>query len=619
MLQTRWTRQLRLAIAALVAIGLLVVSLGGSVPQAEAQEPPGLARALEAKERNASALLARPGVVGVGVGLNADGEHVVRVLVEHGRVSGLPGAVDRVPVETVVSGMIVARCHMTTDDCHPAPLGVSIGHPDVTAGTLGALVTDGTNVFILSNNHVLANVNDASVGDNVLQPGSFDGGTDPADMIGTLADFVPLSFGSGTNAVDAAIALTTQSQVESVALPSLFGSYGIPTTTPVPATLNMPVRKCGRTTGCTTGTVSSISLDVSVCYETRGPRRCIKSALFTNQIGITDGDFSAGGDSGSLIVDTVDDPDPVGLLFAGSDTMTIANHINVVLSSFDFDVTMSDGNVTPNTAPTITSTLDIGPVNEGTLYSDTVAATDAESHPITYQLQSGPTGMTIDSSSGELSWMTGDTDAGLHQVTVRATDSLGAFAEQSATIEVVEALNASPTVSITSPSNGDTITEGDLVSLTGTAFDSEDGNLSGALTWTSDLDGDLGTGPTPSTTLLVTPGPHTITASVTDPDGAIGSNFVSVLVVPPGNATVTLTDLGSLNQGRTWVGRVQIGFSDVNSVSWSWSTGGSGGTCTQPCIVETGLLRKNSGSATLTIVVDPSNFVGPSQITVTKP
>lgn len=633
MLQTRWTRQLRLAIAALVAISLLVVSLGGSVPEAEGQEPPGLARALEAKERNASALLARPGVVGVGVGLNADGEHVVRILLEHGGVSGLPRALDRVPVETVVSGMIMARCQMTTDHCDPAPLGVSIGHPDVTAGTLGALVTDGEDVFILSNNHVLANVNDAMVGDNILQPGSLDGGSDPSDTIGTLAESIALSFGNGTNAVDAAIALTTHNQVSNVALPWLdSGSYGTPTTTPVAAaTPGMSVHKCGRTTGCTTGTVSSISVDVSVCYETRGPRRCVKSAMFTNQIGITDGSFSAGGDSGSLIVNNA--ADPVGLLFAGSDTMTIANDINVVLNSFSTPLEMFDGNLTPNTAPRITSELDTGPVNEETLYSDVVAATDDEGHLITYQLQSGPTGMSVDPESGVIRWVPGASDAGLrgvpglYDVTVLATDERGLFTEQTATIEVREAVNATPTVSITAPATGANITEGDRVSLTGTSTDSEDGPLSAALIWTSSRDGSLGFGPTVSDVGLSV-GTHIITASATDlgDDGigssaATGSDLITVEVVELGAATVALTDLGSLSQGRTWVGRVQIDLSDVNLVTWSWSTGGSG-TCTPlllPCIVETGGLRKNIGSATLNIVVDPSNSDGPRQITVTKP
>ena len=72
------------------------------------------------------------------------------------------------------------------------PIGVSTGHPDITAGTIGARVTDGTNVYALSNNHVYANKNLAVIGDAVIQPGTFDGGSSPADDIGTLADFEPI-------------------------------------------------------------------------------------------------------------------------------------------------------------------------------------------------------------------------------------------------------------------------------------------------------------------------------------------------------------------------------------------------------------------------------------------
>ena len=612
-----WTRWLRLTIAGLVAVAL-VVGPPGSGSGAEAHEPAGLERAIDAKERHAAGLLIRSGVVGVGVGVSAAGEPVVRVLVVHDRVAGVPQQVDGVPVETVVTGLIIARCGSTTDDCDPAPLGVSIGHPDITAGTLGALVTDGTNVFILSNNHVLANSNKAAIGDSALQPGPYDGGTDPGDSIGTLHQFVPLNFNSGANSVDAAIALTNESVTTNGTLSSLPGSYGTPTTTPIGAKVNMPVQKCGRTTGCTQGTVTEIYLDVSVCYATAGPFRCKTAALFENQIAISDGSFSAGGDSGSLIVDTDGAPDPVGLLFAGSSTRTIANHIGDVLGSLN--VTMYDGNLAANTAPTITSTPNTGPVNEGGNYSYDVDATDTESHAITYQLQSAPGAMTINDMTGVITWSPADTDARAepHQVTVRATDSLGAFDEQSYAIEVTEALNATPAVSISSPLNGTTIAPGDPVSLTATATDSEDGDIANGLTWVSDLDGPVGSGANTMTNGLTKIGIHTVTASVSDSGSATGSDFVTVEVVQPGNTTVTLTDLGSLNQGRTWLGRVEIGFTDTDEVVWTWSTGGSG-TCTgSPCAVDTGDLRKNISSATLSIQVTVE-FTGPSQIVVNKP
>ncbi len=85
--------------------------------------------------------------------------------------------------------------------------GISVGHKDISAGTLGGYVRDNVTgeLMILSNNHVLANVDAGKVGDAILQPGNADGGTLPADKIGTLARFVPLRV-STTKLVDCAIA-----------------------------------------------------------------------------------------------------------------------------------------------------------------------------------------------------------------------------------------------------------------------------------------------------------------------------------------------------------------------------------------------------------------------------
>ena len=74
------------------------------------------------------------------------------------------------------------------------PIGVSTGHPDITAGTIGARVKSGGNVWALSNNHVYADANAASAGDAVIQPGTYDGGSSSADDIGMLSDFEPIVF-----------------------------------------------------------------------------------------------------------------------------------------------------------------------------------------------------------------------------------------------------------------------------------------------------------------------------------------------------------------------------------------------------------------------------------------
>jgi hypothetical protein len=88
----------------------------------------------------------------------------------------------------------------------PAPTGVSIGHLTAgNTGTLGSLVTDNTDgaLCILSNNHVMANYNTATLGDVITQPGPADGGT-AADQIATLKRFVTMN--PTGNTVDCAIA-----------------------------------------------------------------------------------------------------------------------------------------------------------------------------------------------------------------------------------------------------------------------------------------------------------------------------------------------------------------------------------------------------------------------------
>ncbi len=210
----------------------------------------------------------------------------------------------------------------------PVPIGVSTGHPDITAGTIGVRVKDTAgNVYALSNNHVYANENRASIGDNVLQPGVYDGGRNPVDTIGALDDFKPIVFSRrASNVIDAAIAL---SSVDKLGNATPGNGYGIPKSATEVAYINMLVMKYGRTTGFTHGQVYAIDATINVRYGSGFAR-------FVHQIVITPGAFSAGGDSGSLIVvDGGDDTQkPVGLLFAGSSSYTIANPIDDVLVYF---------------------------------------------------------------------------------------------------------------------------------------------------------------------------------------------------------------------------------------------------------------------------------------------
>ncbi|MBF4510600.1 MAG: hypothetical protein ISP10_09020, partial [Aeromicrobium sp.] len=103
----------------------------------------------------------------------------------------VPREIDGVPTDVVATGPIRAL-GIHVERMRPAPGGVSVGHHRITAGTLGCVVRRGDERLILSNNHVLADSNDAGLGDAILQPGPIDGGSDPADRIATLDRFVPI-------------------------------------------------------------------------------------------------------------------------------------------------------------------------------------------------------------------------------------------------------------------------------------------------------------------------------------------------------------------------------------------------------------------------------------------
>src|SRR5262245_18660792 len=165
--------------------------------------------AITAQERHTDALLKIPGVIGTGVGIKSDGRPAIKILLERSGVAGLPATLDGLPVEATVTGRIMAFSDPTKRQ-RPAPLGFSIGHPSITAGSIGARVKDASgNVYVLSNNHVLANANAANIGDPELQPGKFDGGSAPADQIATLSAFETLTFSPlASNTIDAAIAIS---------------------------------------------------------------------------------------------------------------------------------------------------------------------------------------------------------------------------------------------------------------------------------------------------------------------------------------------------------------------------------------------------------------------------
>jgi hypothetical protein len=227
----------------------------------------------------------------------------------------------------------------------PIQLGTSGGNlnefftcPDGTycsSGTLGALVqdTNGTH-YILSNFHVLTRTTGGcQPGDAITQPGLVDSGCslDASDAVATLSACIPINTSGGNNTVDAAMAAVMAGDVD----PS--GSIldiGQPSATTLAPKNRLKVKKSGRTTGLTKGSVAAVNITIDVDYDACGTSP--KVARFVNQMAISPANFSAGGDSGSLIVEDVAScPRPVGLLFAGSSSYTFANPISDVLSSLN--------------------------------------------------------------------------------------------------------------------------------------------------------------------------------------------------------------------------------------------------------------------------------------------
>ncbi len=264
---------------------------------------------------------------------------------------------DGIPTDVIQTGTIRALVQ-NTGRMRPAHGGISIGHKDITAGTFGCVVKRDNEIFILSNNHVLANGNDANIGDAILQPGPYDGGLFPADHLADLYNFVPISFsgsqssfsvagriagflnfisglvnsrarfmsfiqGGTDNLVDAAIAKPLRDDDISEDILEIGNINGI-----VEGELGMPVKKSGRTTGLTSGEITQVDVTVTVSYGDN------KTALFTDQL--MAGAMSQGGDSGSAVL-TVDNK-LTGLLFAGSETTTIINRIGNVFTALNVSI-----------------------------------------------------------------------------------------------------------------------------------------------------------------------------------------------------------------------------------------------------------------------------------------
>jgi hypothetical protein len=243
------------------------------------------------------------------------------------------------PLLEELSGLGTFEPQLLKRRMRPSPSGFSVGNVRVTAGTLGSVVYDflpGATVdppgpglgtpskfYVLSNNHVLADSNRAQLGSAILQPGVFDGGTDPADRLATLDRFITIQFAPQTpverhnNVVDCALGAV---EFQDATREQYFS--GAPRAWRRKANIAVGdlVKKTGRTTNISFGRIIAVDATIDVNYGTAGTARFKDQILTTN--------ISAGGDSGSLVTSL--DNVATGLLFAGSSVVTVANHIENV-------------------------------------------------------------------------------------------------------------------------------------------------------------------------------------------------------------------------------------------------------------------------------------------------
>jgi hypothetical protein len=294
------------------------------------------------KKNNMQQLFRDPNIIGMGYGRkivhgNITNEPAVTIYVAKKMPKGilptsklLPRKVyiggDCINVDVVETGPVYPLAFTARE--RPAPSGISVGHPLISAGTLGCLVTDLTDgsLCILSNNHVIANENAAALGDAIIQPGAADGGVVATDTIAALKRFQVIN--ATGNTIDAAIAqvntagnVVNQMKNNLMAVPSpnhpavglLFaGSSDRTFLNPardvlsnlnidfvnggpgaiVDPDIGMNVEKVGRTTEYTTSSILEIDVTISIAYS-------FGMATFDNQIATSC--MGLGGDSGSVV------------------------------------------------------------------------------------------------------------------------------------------------------------------------------------------------------------------------------------------------------------------------------------------------------------------------------
>jgi len=357
----RWMKTLRIAGIALAISVLGLLAFGAQLPeQALDHANPRVVEMMESQEAATPDLMSMPDVLGTAVGRDDDGELTILVFVNleaknpAASARNIPRNIGgkRITVEITEPFRALAKkpptppsptVSHTAKQTPPIQLGTSGGwrydlaNGYCCGGTLGSLVDIGGKKYIMSNYHVFeadivngGNNRRAQTGDFVIQPGLIDVACTAANAQNVATLLVQNSLPN--NNVDVSVAEIVSGMVDEAGSILEIGTISSST---VAASLRQAVKKSGRTTGLTRSTVSGLNATVSVAYDNECAGGAAFTKTFTGQIivGNRASKFLAGGDSGSLMVeDVTTNPRAVGLLFAGSSSLAVANPIGEVLT-----------------------------------------------------------------------------------------------------------------------------------------------------------------------------------------------------------------------------------------------------------------------------------------------
>jgi len=305
--------------------------------------------AIAVQDKNTPKLMADPDIIGTATTLGDDGNPAIMVLALNDVAAAkVPAKIDGINTKVVLTDRIIAMkggggVSHTAKQTPPIQLGTSGGwrydlaNGYCCGGTLGSLIQVGGQKRILSNYHVFeadivsgGNSRVATTGDYIIQPGLIDVNCNAA-LAQNVATLV-VTRSLPNNNVDCSSATIISGMVRE---DGAILEIGTLSATTVAASVGQAVKKSGRTTGLTRSTVSGLNATISVAYENECAGSAAFTKTFTGQILVTNRSsrFLGGGDSGSLMVqDVTTNPKAVGLLFAGSTSLAVANPINSVLS-----------------------------------------------------------------------------------------------------------------------------------------------------------------------------------------------------------------------------------------------------------------------------------------------